>query len=255
LCPERKIQINMIREDRVQLNDRFRSVFKLLLERGDIVLNDRNGKGMGDFAGKILGNKAYGHIIRAFLNPNDKRVIDYGHARKLCRAYGVNESYMIDGVGTPFGLDISQHHHSSVPNSKVGNIMYTSVEALAGTGADVGGSSQVEEKSLFSFPGLEGTGLVAFPIEGNSMIPVVHHGDIIICRSLEGVHEIKDNDIYAIRTDHGVWVKYVQKLMDKKGRVHRLKLISANYLEYEPFEEEINEWTRVYKVIKKVSSI
>ena len=56
----------MIREDRQQLNDRFIKVFRLLEERGDIILNDRNGKGMGDFAEKLLGNRAYGHIVRAF---------------------------------------------------------------------------------------------------------------------------------------------------------------------------------------------
>jgi len=67
----------MIRDDRIQLNNRFIHVFSLLEERGDIVLNDRNGKGMGDFADKILGNRAYGHIVRAFLNKEDKRVIDY----------------------------------------------------------------------------------------------------------------------------------------------------------------------------------
>ena len=40
----------MIREDRLQLNERFIQVFKLLEERGVFVKNDRNGKGMGDFA-------------------------------------------------------------------------------------------------------------------------------------------------------------------------------------------------------------
>ena len=67
----------MIREDRLELNERFIKVFKMLEERGEIVKNDRGGKGMGDFAERILGNKSYGHIIRAFLNPEDKRCIDY----------------------------------------------------------------------------------------------------------------------------------------------------------------------------------
>ncbi|MEL7020492.1 MAG: peptidase S24/S26A/S26B, partial [Bacteroidota bacterium] len=94
----------MIREDRIQLNERFIKVFKLLEERGEIIKNDRRGKGMGDFAEKLLGNRAYGHIVRAFLNPKDKRVIDYRHARTLCELYGVNESYLVDGIGTPFGF-------------------------------------------------------------------------------------------------------------------------------------------------------
>ena len=101
----------MIRDDRILLNERFIKVFNLLEERGEIVKNDRGGKGMGDFAEKILGNRAYGHIIRAFLNPKDKRRIDYRHARILCREYGVNESYMIDGLGTPFGFDIPNNSY------------------------------------------------------------------------------------------------------------------------------------------------
>src|SRR5690606_33094181 len=96
----------MIGEDRLQLNDRFVRVFKMLEARGVIVKNDRNGKGMGDFAEKILGNRAYGHIIRAFLNPDDKRVISYSQARQFCREFGVNESFMLDGYGSPFGLDL-----------------------------------------------------------------------------------------------------------------------------------------------------
>ena len=120
----------MIREDRLQLNERFIKIFKLLEERGDIVKNDRGGKGMGDFAEKILGNRAYGHIVRAFLNPKDKRCIDYRHARILCQQYGVNESYLIDGVGTPFGFDIPQQSNKNNGNVPVGNILFTTTEAF-----------------------------------------------------------------------------------------------------------------------------
>ena len=68
----------MIREDRVSLNERFVKIFKQLEDKGTIVKNDRNGRGVGDVAEKVLGNKSYGHIIRAYLDPSSKRVIDYG---------------------------------------------------------------------------------------------------------------------------------------------------------------------------------
>jgi hypothetical protein len=244
----------MIRDDRVQLNERFRSVFKLLEERGDIVLNDRNGKGMGDFAEKILGNRAYGHIIRAFLNPDDKRVIDYRHARALCREYGVNEDFMLDGDGTPFGMEVPDRvPMDSLPNGQ-GNILFTSVQAFAGSGVDVGSNSR-EQNDYFSLPGLEGDGLVAFPIEGDSMEPLIQDGDVIICRQISGFHEVKDNQIYAVKNNGSLWVKYVQRMYDSRGRVHQLKLISANYLEYDPFVEDVNEYTRLYRVIRKVADV
>ena len=246
----------MIRDDRIQLNERFRKVFNLLVERGDIVPNDRGGKGIGDFAEKILGNRSYGHIVRAFLNEEDKRCIDYRHARTLCREYGINEAYLIDGVGAPFGFDLPSAAQANEPISayRKANVLFTSVEAFAGSTVDVGSFSR-EEHQFFSIPDLRGNGLVAFPIHGNSMEPVIQDGDVIVCRELQSLNEIRDNKIYAVKNNGKIWVKYVQKIADKNNRVVRLKLISANHLEYDPFFEEVNEYTRLYQVVRKISEL
>lgn len=246
----------MIQDDRIQLNERFIEVFNLLVERGDIILNDRGGRGIGDFAEKILGNRGYGHIIRAFLNPKDKRVIDYRHARTLCNLYGVNEAYLIDGIGTPFGFDLPKPSQDGA-QVNTGNILFTTVEAFAGSGeaATSAGSAAPEESEYFSLPGVSGNGLVAFPVDGNSMEPVVMDGDILICRQISGAHEIRDNEIYAIKSNGALWIKYVQKIIDGRGRVGGLKMISANNLEYDPFEEEVNEHTRLFRVIRRISNV
>lgn len=246
----------MIREDRLQLNNRFIKVFKLLQERGDIVLNDRHGKGMGDFAEKILGNRAYGHIIRAFLNTGDKRVLDYRHARAICREYGVNESYLIDGIGSPFGFSMPKE--SQVNPGYKGNIMFTTVEAFAGSGVGVAGvgESKSENYQYFSVPGVSGTGLVAFPVEGSSMEPLIKNGDTVICRPIAGANEIKDNELYAVKSNGTVWVKYVQRIYEPGTKnVSKLKLISANHMDYDPFEEDVNEETRLYKIIRMICEI
>ncbi len=245
----------MIREDRRQLNERFIKVFKMLEDRGEIVKNDRNGKGMGDFAERILGNRAYGHIIRAFLNPDDKRCIDYRHARALCREYGVNESYMIDGEGEPFGLEAPRYDQvmEEAPNLG-GNIMFTTTEAFAGSAVGTDSFSR-EENTFFSIPGLSGASLVAFPINGNSMEPIILDGDMVICREISGLHEISDNKIYAVKNNGQLWVKYVQRVTDSRGRVTHLKLISANHLEHDPFVEEVGEYTRLYEVVRRISDL
>jgi len=248
----------MIREDRIQLNSRFIEVFKLLQERGEIVLNDRSGKGMGDFAKKILGNRAYGHIVRAYLNTSDKRVIDYHQARAVCREYGVNESYLIDGEGTPFGFDLPKNRQQNAIAPVGGNILFTTVQAFAGSGEEAVGASPAstdEENEYFAIPGMSGNGLVAFSIEGNSMEPVINDSDIIICREIQSLHEIKDNEIYAVKSNGSLWVKYVKRIFNNRGRITALKLISANSLEFDPFEEEVNEYTRLYKVESRISSL
>lgn len=246
----------MIREDRLQLNDRFKTVFQMLEDRGTIKKNDRNGKGVGDVAEKVLGNRTYGHIVRAFLDDSNKRVIDYGQARAFCKAYNINEEFMIDGIGTPFDSDNGSEMflHYVHPENTKGNILFTNVEAFAGTTLELNGFAK-EQHTFFSLPGLSGNGLVAFPINGNSMEPVINDGDIVICRELNGLHEVKDNQIYAIRSKGSVWVKYVQRVFNSRGRVTSLKLLSANYLEYDPFVEEVDEYSRLYRVVRRISSI
>jgi phage repressor protein C with HTH and peptisase S24 domain len=248
----------MIREDRVQLNDRFVKVFKMLEDRGTIVKNDRNGRGVGDVAEKVLGNKSYGHIIRAYLDRISKRVIDYGQARMFCRAYGVSEEYLIEGVGSPFDNDSPEaklYNMFMTGESRGGNILFTSVEAFAGAGSTASADSfgTKETNSFFAIPGISGGNLVAFPISGNSMEPVISNGDIVICRELSSLMEVRDNEIYAVRTKDNVWIKYVQVIKNKSGRVIQFKMISANYLEHDPFIEEVNEYTKLYKVIRRIS--
>jgi len=223
----------MIRQDRIELNERFIRVFQLLQERGDIVLNDRNGKGMGDFAERVMGNRAYGHIVRAMLNKDDRRVIDYHQARTVCREYNVNEAYLIDGIGTPFGFDLPK--------------------SLKGPGAPKGQAA--EDNEYYAIPGISGSGLVAFPIEGNSMTPEINNGDIIICREVGTLDDVKENEIYAVKSSGSMWVKHVQTIKNKRGQISKLRLISSNHFEYDPFEEEVNEQTKLFKVFKKICAI
>ncbi len=244
----------MIQQDRIKLNERFIKVFQLLQDRGLIVLNDRDGRGMGDFAEKILGNRQYGHIVRAFLNANDKRVIDYHHIKTLCVQYNVNEKYMLEGKGTPFGFDLPEPDTFVEQGSLRSNILFTTTQAFAGSTTGSEGFGR-EDNEFFAIPGMAGGDFVAFPINGSSMIPIIHNGDMVICKKIEGV-DIKDNEIYAVKHSGSLWIKYVQRIYNvKKTRISKLKLISANNLEHDPFEIEVDEHTQLFKVIKKITNM
>lgn len=245
----------MITQDRIDLNDRFRVVFALLEERGVIVKNDRSGRGMGDFAQKILNNRAYGHIIRAYLNPADKRVISYGQARTLCREFGISESYMLDGVGSPFDAEPTVPQGLAEAINASGKIRYTSFDAFAGYATDSGAVALEQDAEFFNLPGLDGEGMVAFPINGNSMDPVILDGDVVICKEVQSLSSIKEGTIYAVKSNGAVWIKYVRPITDSRGRITQLKLISANHLEHDPFIEDVNERTQIYQVVRRISAV
>jgi hypothetical protein len=252
LITQIKYLSNMITEERLKMNERFVKVFNMLVDRGDIVMNDRDGRGIGDFAAKIIGNRGYGHIIRAFLNTDDKRVVDYHHVKALCRHYGVNENYITKGTGTPFGIDLPV---ADIALDSLGikpNIMFTSARAFAG---DTIGAEASEDTQYFGIPGISGGEWVSFTIDGNSMDPVIKDGDVVICRKIESINDIKENDIYAVKSNGKLWVKHVQPIRNLKKRVVSLRMVSANYLEYGPFEEDVNEYTQLFKVMKRISAL
>ncbi|MGB1216763.1 MAG: S24 family peptidase [Saprospiraceae bacterium] len=224
--------------------------------KGEIVKNDRGGKGMGDFAKKILGNRAYGHIVRAFLNESDKRVLDYKHIDALGKHYDISRDYLLYGTMPMFTDEEVSRPVSNIKMSmfSAGNIVYTNVSAMAGSGTGVAASSD-EELSTFSIPGVAGSGLYALSVEGTSMEPLLNPGEIIICEQVDGISYIKDNEVCVVHVDGEVWIKYVKPLKDNTGRVSRLKLISENKLEYDPFFVDVNENIRIFRVIRRISEL
>ncbi|MEM6319773.1 MAG: S24 family peptidase [Bacteroidota bacterium] len=229
------------------LNGRFKSVYAELVDRGVIVKSDRK-KSKTVFA-QQLGTK--GHIIDLYLQ--DKRNITYEQAKKLCAAYRVSESFMFQGQGKPFNGQLPKQDRLAMA---LGidfppNILFTNVEAFS---SNTVGVDLLEENDRFHIPGLLGD-LVAFNINGNSMAPTIHTGDMVICNPIETVQEMKDNEIYAVVTNQSVWVKRVQKCFDSYGRWTHLKLISDNYHEFDPFLVEIKEVRKLLKVKRKLTGL
>ena len=229
--------------NRSEVNKRFIEAFHLLENKGIIVRNDRQ-KGLSMLAQKIFGNKQYGHQIGNILKK--ERNITYEAVERFCELYGVNESYILKGAGQPFG-----EHKTK------GQICYLHDQAaVAGDSIGVEARSDSEARTFFSLPDLGGKGYLAFPVEGNSMEPRIFSGDLLICQPIEKWSEIKDNDIYTVVLNDRVFVKYVKKIYetDESGQefVAKINLISANYLEHDPFTEDVTNTTKIYKVVKRL---
>lgn len=250
------------------LNQRFKVVFQHLVDKGEVVKSSRE-KGMSSFAEKIMGNKSYGHIVRAYLKDSDARTITYPQAKRLVKHYGVNWTYMFEGKGAIFVSDKEEENFSNkeisagspksddvftktnVPKHKT-NIVFSSISAFASSTVDVGVH---EDSERFYIPGMQGEH-IAFYIKGESMTPTISDGDMVICRSLDSNERIIENEIYAIVTSSGnVMVKRVQKILNKHRQLQGIKCISDNYLEHDPFTLTINEVQKLLKVERKLTEI
>ena len=233
---------------RQELNRRFKNVYQLLVDQGQIVKNSRQ-KSKSIFAANI-GTK--GHIVDLFLE--DKRTITYEQAKKLCTTYGVSEAYMFQGIGTAFEqpkLPPEERLAMALGINFSPNILFTNIEAFA---SNTIGVDLLEESERFSLPGLFGD-LVAFNINGDSMSPTILAGDMVICTPLEEVTDMVEDEVYAVVSNRSVWVKRVRRCFDSTGCWTHLKLISDNAIEFDPFTIELNEVRKLLKVKRRLTGM
>lgn len=254
--------------ERKLLNERFKVVFKALVERGEIVKNSRQ-KGMSNFAEKIMGNKSYGHIVRAYLKENPIRVITYEQAQLLIKHYEVSRLYLFEGIGPIFSCEADggspmsdemptvdavaepSPSYQPLPSPKT-NVLFSTMSAFASSTVDV---SIMDATERFYIPGMQGEH-IAFYIKGDSMTPTIADGDMVICRALDTHERIIENEVYAIVTNAGnVMVKRIQKILGKTHQLKGIKCISDNYLEHDPFTLALHEVRKLLKVERKLTDV
>ncbi len=107
-------------------------------------------------------------------------------------------------------------------------------------------------QSSQEMPGL-GSSLIAYCVEGESMLPTIRPGDIVLC-TVANDSDILENEIYTVCTEMGVWVKRIQKCLDRFGNCTHLKLISDNHTLFEPFTVAVQEIVKILKVSKKLTA-
>ncbi|MBK6621126.1 MAG: S24 family peptidase [Saprospirales bacterium] len=227
------------------VNQRFKAVFEELEARRLI-------KGKSDIA-KRLGT--YNHVVNSILKGQRNVTVD--QLWKLFETYEVNANYLFgqsEDIFLPTAkiLDLLptrslQERH--FPGRQ--NISMVPGRAMAGYAMEYQDKDFLGGFQKFSIPGLEGE-LVAFEISGDSMMPTVTNGDIVVCEPLERGEPLRDNQVYVIVTDVVV-AKRIQQV--KEGdRIPQLLLISDNSTVYKPYEVDLEEIRQILKVKCRLTS-
>ena len=223
------------------VNIQFRAVYNQLKEEGKI-------KSKSDIASKL---GTYNHVINSILK--GKRNITLEQMNKLLEIYGINANFLFgesEEMYEGFSSSDSAMKYKEFDIPK--NITLVPHYAMAGGSV----SSQVEENEeeyqKFCIPGLQGN-LIAVEISGDSMMPNITNGDIVICEKIESgfMGKIKDNSVYVIVTD-SVVAKRVQNIK-QDNQIVGLRLISDNHI-YPPYEVELEEVRDVYRVKHRVTN-
>ncbi|MEM6698867.1 MAG: LexA family transcriptional regulator [Bacteroidota bacterium] len=221
------------------VNQRFKSIYEHLESRNLI-------KGKSDIANEL---GTYNHIINSILKGQRNVTID--QLNQLFTKYAINANYLF-GLSDEMFLhgngEIATQPLSARQYGGRANIVMTSHKALAGDAVSV---AEKEEAQKFSVPGLQGD-LLAVEISGDSMMPTLMNGDIVICERIERGDSIRENQVYVVVTDTVV-AKRVQQVK-KNGSLQKLRLISDNSSVYQPYELELEEVTQLLQVKCRLTS-
>lgn len=227
------------------VNQRFRKVFREL-EKHNLI------KGKSDIA-KQLGT--YNHVINSILK--GQRNITVDQLASLFQTYGVNANFLfgieedmfLEGYGADGGIparSLSERQRGGREN-----IMLVPERALAGYALEHQDRDFLDNLQKFSIPGLDGE-MVAFEISGDSMLPTITNGDLVVCEPVERGVPLRDNHVYVIVTDVVV-AKRIQQVREG-NQVVRLRLISDNGDVYKPYDVEVEEVRQILKVKCRLTS-
>jgi len=227
------------------VNQRFKQVYEAL-EKYNLI------KGKSDIA-KKLGT--YNHVINSILK--GQRNITVDQLNKLFDTYGINANFLFGNSEDMF-LE-SPERLSDIPTRSLQerrqggreNITLVPERALAGYALEFNDRSYLESLQKFSIPGYEGD-LIAFEISGDSMLPTITNGDVVICEPLERGEPLRDNQVYVVVTDVVV-TKRIQQIREG-NTMSQLRLISDNSTVYKPYEIELEEVRQILKVKCRLTS-
>lgn len=217
------------------VNQRFRMVFDQLEKSNRI-------KGKSDIASKL---GTYNHVVNSILKGDRNITVEQLH--KLFDIYGVSADYLFGLSDTMFFNNTSELPTRSLSERNFvarQNIVLVSDRAVAGYATSTDTPQYMADFPRFSIPGLEGK-LVAFEISGDSMMPTITNGDVVVCEPLERGEPIRDNQVYVVVTDVVV-AKRIQQVKSNNN-IRELRLISDNdrYQPYTVTPEEVNQILRV----------
>jgi hypothetical protein len=214
-------------------------VQKRRLEAVRVALQKKKGE-MAQLLG--ISNSYYSHI-------GGKNNLRIEHLRSLAESYNVNPLYILDGQ-EPMFLTDSQNFTVSEPQSVYGKSdhIFCPVEANAGGTYDV--SKGEKGKEVF-IPGVSGH-VVVFKVAGESMLPVVYPGDMLVCRKIDDPGLIKWGHIHVLVDSE--WILYVKRLYPGHHENDTISLVSDNP-GYGPRHVRKDEIKAIYYPVMRITEV
>jgi len=185
-----------------------------------------------------------------------ERAVTIELIRKAAILYKINPNYLFTGVGDKFMKTEDAVVAIAVDQNDEERILHIPLTAKAGYQDQFNDPVYLEDLDSYTLPSRyfkTGT-FRSFEVEGDSMEPVLHQGEIIVCSYVDDSslwkYNIKSGYVYVIVTNNDVVVK---RVINRLKEENLLELESDNP-DYAPIIVEAEEIKEVWSVKMKIST-
>jgi phage repressor protein C with HTH and peptisase S24 domain len=213
------------------LNNAFITAVRELKSR-QIILRDKD---ISDATGFSKG------IVSTYLS--GKAEPSKNFLREFAKVYNLNYAELLAGENLVFEEPPpSVWGEPATPYLAKRGIPFYEVDVFGGTVANFGdndhGPSQYID--LMKYRGCN----VSYLLKGNSMVPMINNGDLVLAKWVEDTTIINYGDVYLVVMAE----MSVTKILRKGSGDNKLKLLSVNATEYDEFEIDKQHIIRLAKV-------
>lgn len=189
----------------------------------------------------------------------EKNGISYDVFKSIVTEFNVNPVWLMDGIGTMYSSEntaVTATSRGAIPlvvqvdKDDEENIVMVDRKAAAGYLQHQQDPDFISKLPSFRLPGFYGKSFRAFEITGDSMLPGINPGDMIVGSYVEALNEIRNGSVYIVVTHDG---SIVAKRVTALGNdIYELKSDNAVYEPYAVKAEDIAQiWKAESRITKK----
>lgn len=132
------------------------------------------------------------------------------------------------------------------------NVIFVNTKAAAGYLNAYGDPEFIAELPAFNLPELSKGDYRMFEVDGESMYPTLHHGDMVVCQATSRSN-IKNSELYVVVTQqHGLLVKRIFNEVKKKGILLLKSDNKLNGTKYRDIPVNAEEILELWKVVRRI---
>ena len=179
----------------------------------------------------------------------EKNGISFDVYKSIIHKFNVDPLWLMEGKGEMFRSESAARNSGAIPlvvqvgNDEEENIVIVDRKAAAGYLQGQSDPDFIAQLPAFRLPGFYGKTFRAFEITGDSMLPGIHPGDMLVGSYVEKLADIKESKVYiAVMNDGSIVAKRIFPL----GNDH-FELRSDNEA-YSPYAVTAENIAQVWKV-------